>query len=353
MNILRKLLGHLARPRTIGVVIAGIAVAAAAMVLVTVLRSSPTRSRYGDPALDALVAVPEQLYSPPNPRETFSEAAKRIEPLITHDLFTRMSAAPLRQTNYKMGPVADQYGTVKAQAYIDDHGVKNGDDTKTSVSRTVIVIQQITFPDGRRVEDKFGLLVDAVLDSGKWKVKQLVPEPSLDGGNPTGTPPKAPPQSSTAPASTSTVAPSRVAVGSAIPPSNAPPPSSTGSLSTVAITSTTPPPTEPVNSTTPPPASSATTTEPTTPVVISCPDGSIVASGQSCPTQQAISTTRPPTQPDVPYTSEAPPPTALPSAVLSSPAAPPEVQPPPATPAPQAPPPDPCLDPCACDVCVR
>ena len=178
----RRLLEVVSQHKLITLVAGGIAAAAAvAIVLVTSLGGPPgPKSRYGDPALDALVAVPEQLYSPPNPLESSRDAAKRVEPLITTELFKAMSVPPERQSNYKMGLVAEQHGTVTARAYIDDHGVRDGADTKTSVSRTVIVIQQISFPDGRKIEDKFGLLVDAVLIDGKWKANKIAPEPALD-----------------------------------------------------------------------------------------------------------------------------------------------------------------------------
>ena len=184
MSILRRLLEVVSQHKLIALVVAGIAVAAAVAIVVVTTLGGPSgpKSRYGDPALDALVALPEQLYSPPNPLESSLEAANRVEPLITRDLFLAMSAPGERAPNYKMGLVAAQHGggTVKAQSYIDDHGVRHGDDTNTSVSRTVVVIQQISFPDGRHVEDKFSLLVDAVLVGGKWKAKTIAPEPSLD-----------------------------------------------------------------------------------------------------------------------------------------------------------------------------
>jgi hypothetical protein len=234
----------------IALIVCGVAVAAAvAIVLVTTLSGPSKPSGYGDPALAALVAAPEQLYSPSNPLETSAEAAKRIEPLITKELFQAMSVPPERQSNYKMGLVNDQHGTVKARAYIDDHGVRNGDDTKTSVSRTVIIIQQITFPDGRKIEDKFGLLVDAVLVDGKWKAKAFAPEPTLDALNkeappppppsgepPTGEPPTGEPPTGEPPTGgPPTGGPSTSENGTA--PST--PPSGAQSTPTVTITSTT------------------------------------------------------------------------------------------------------------------
>jgi hypothetical protein len=185
LSILRRLLEVVSRHKLIALVVGGVAVAAAvAIVLVTTLGGpSKPASRYGDPALDALVAVPEQLYSPPNPLENNQDAAKRLEPFLTHELFLKMSVPAERQSNYKMGLVADQKGTVKARAYVVDAesgGVSSGPDTKNSVSRSVIVIQDIDFPDGRRIEDKFGVLVDVVLDNGKWKAKSLAPAPLLD-----------------------------------------------------------------------------------------------------------------------------------------------------------------------------
>jgi hypothetical protein len=133
-------------------------------------------------AMHSVVLVPQEIFSPPSPSESSSEAAKRVESLLTHELFLAMSQPKARDPkyDYKMGLVAQQHGTVTAQAYIDDHGVRDGDDTKNSVSRTVIVIQDIKFPDGRSIEDKFGLLVDVVLDDGKWKAKSIAPQPALD-----------------------------------------------------------------------------------------------------------------------------------------------------------------------------
>jgi hypothetical protein len=242
----------------IALIVGGVAVAAAvAIVLVTTLSGPSKPSGYGDPALAALVAAPEQLYSPSSPLETSAEAAKRIEPLITKELFQAMSVPPERQSNYKMGLVNDQHGTVKARAYIDDHGVRNGDDTKTSVSRTVIIIQQITFPDGRKIEDKFGLLVDAVLVDGKWKAKAFAPEPTLDALNkeappppppsgepptgepPTGEPPTGGPPTGSPPTGGPSTGPSTSENGSP-PPSPPPstPPSAAPSTPTVTITNT-------------------------------------------------------------------------------------------------------------------
>src|SRR4029079_18017876 len=88
-------------------------------------------------ALDAIVALPEQLYSPPSPDESSRDAAKRVEPLVTPDLFAAMSSQRERETNYRLAVVAREQATVRAQGYIDDLGVRNGADSPNSVSRTV------------------------------------------------------------------------------------------------------------------------------------------------------------------------------------------------------------------------
>jgi hypothetical protein len=165
------------------------------------------KSRYGDPALDAIVALPEQLYSPPSPDESSRDAAKRVENLVTPDLFAAMSSPRERETNYRMAVVAREQGTVRAQAYIDDIGVRNGADSPNSVSRTVIVVQKISFPGGRIWEDRFGVIVDVTPLNGAWKAKSFAPAPLLDAlaltppppPTPSSEPPPSPPASTEAP----------------------------------------------------------------------------------------------------------------------------------------------------------
>jgi hypothetical protein len=58
-------------------------------------------------------------------------------------------------------------------------------------SRTVIVIQSPTFPDGRPIDDKFDILVPGVLDHGAWKSNQIPPDalPPPDVPPPAAPPP--------------------------------------------------------------------------------------------------------------------------------------------------------------------
>ena len=176
---------------------ASVVLVASVSALTVLLINGPSgpESRYGNPALDAIVALPEQLYSPPSPLESSRDAAKRVEPLVTHDLFVAMSAPRERETDYRMAVVAQQRGTVTARAYIDDLGVRNGDDSPTSVSRTVIVVQKMSFPGGRAWEDRFGVIVDVTPVDGTWKANSFAPAPLLDvmAMTPPPPPPGAPP----------------------------------------------------------------------------------------------------------------------------------------------------------------
>jgi hypothetical protein len=106
-----------------------------------------------------------------------------------------MSAPRERETDYRMAVVAQQRGKVTARAYIDDHAVRNGDDSPTSVSRTVIVVQKMSFPGGRAWEDRFGVIVDVTPVNGTWKAKSFAPAPLLDvmAKTPPPPPPSAPP----------------------------------------------------------------------------------------------------------------------------------------------------------------
>ena len=212
-----------------------------ALVMLLIVEPSGPESRYGNPALDAIVALPEQLYSPPNPLESSRDAAKRVEPLVTHDLFVAMTAPRERETDYRMAVVAQQKGTVKARAYIDDIGVRNGDDSPTSVSRTVIVVQKISFPGGRGWEDRFGVIVDVTPVNGTWKAKSFAPAPLLDVMAMTPPPPPLrsapppPPPPPPPPASSETPPPPPPAPTTAAPPaapSTAAPPPSTPSSPT-------------------------------------------------------------------------------------------------------------------------
>jgi hypothetical protein len=199
LSRIHRLLDTVSRHRLIAISATASVVLVASVSALTVLLMSggPSgpKSRYGDPALDAIVALPEQLYSPPSPLESSRDAAKRVEPLVTHDLFVAMSAPRERETDYRMAVVAQQKGTVKARAYIDDLGVRNGDDSPTSVSRTVIVVQRISFPGGRAWEDRFGVIVDVTPVNGTWKANSFAPAPLLDvmAMTPPPPPPSAPP----------------------------------------------------------------------------------------------------------------------------------------------------------------
>jgi hypothetical protein len=193
-----RLLDTVSRHRLIAVSATASVVLVASVSALTVLLSngpSGPKSRYGNPALDAIVALPEQLYSPPSPLESSRDAAKRVEPLVTHDLFVAMSAPRERETDYRMAVVAQQRGKLTARAYIDDHAVRNGDDSPTSVSRTVIVVQKMSFPGGRAWEDRFGVIVDVTPVNGTWKAKSFAPAPLLDvmAKTPPPPPPSAPP----------------------------------------------------------------------------------------------------------------------------------------------------------------
>lgn len=198
MSRIYRLLDTVSRHRLIAVSATASVVLVASVSALTVLLSngpSGPKSRYGNPALDAIVALPEQLYSPPSPLESSRDAAKRVEPLVTHDLFVAMSAPRERETDYRMAVVAQQRGKVTARAYIDDHAVRNGDDSPTSVSRTVIVVQKMSFPGGRAWEDRFGVIVDVTPVNGTWKAKSFAPAPLLDvmAMTPPPPPPSAPP----------------------------------------------------------------------------------------------------------------------------------------------------------------
>ena len=198
MSRIYRLLDTVSRHRLIAVSATASVVLVASVSALTVLLSngpSGPKSRYGNPALDAIVALPEQLYSPPSPLESSRDAAKRVEPLVTHDLFVAMSAPRERETDYRMAVVAQQRGKVTARAYIDDHAVRNGDDSPTSVSRTVIVVQKMSFPGGRAWEDRFGVIVDVTPVNGTWKAKSFAPAPLLDvmAKTPPPPPPSAPP----------------------------------------------------------------------------------------------------------------------------------------------------------------
>ena len=209
MSRIHRLLDTVSRHRLIAISATASVVLVASVSALTVLLSggpSGPKSRYGNPALDAIVALPEQLYSPPSPLESSRDAAKRVEPLVTHDLFVAMSAPRERETDYRMAVVAQQKGTVRARAYIDDLGVRNGADSPNSVSRTVIVVQKISFPGGRVWEDRFGVIVDVTPVNGTWKAKYFAPAPLLDVM--AMTPPPPPPSPSAAPpAAPSTAAP--------------------------------------------------------------------------------------------------------------------------------------------------
>jgi hypothetical protein len=234
------LLDTVSRHRLIAVSATASVVLVASVSALTVLLSngpSGPKSRYGNPALDAIVALPEQLYSPPSPLESSRDAAKRVEPLVTHDLFVAMSAPRERETDYRMAVVAQQRGKVTARAYIDDHAVRNGEDSPTSVSRTVIVVQKMSFPGGRAWEDRFGVIVDVTPVNGTWKAKSFAPAPLLDvmAMTPPPPPPSAPPPPPPPPAPSETPPPPPPAPTTAAPPaapSTAAPPPSTPSSPT-------------------------------------------------------------------------------------------------------------------------
>jgi hypothetical protein len=200
MAKLRSLLAMVSRHRLAALATltsVALVVGLGALVMSMNMGSDEPKSRYGDPALDAIVALPEQLYSPPTPDESSRDAAKRVKTLVTSDLFAAMSSPRERETNYRMAVVAREKGTVKAQAYIDDLGVRSGDDSPNSVSRTVIVVQKISFPGGRIWEDRFGVIVDVTPVNGSWKAKRFAPAPLLD--ELALTPPPPPPAPSSEP----------------------------------------------------------------------------------------------------------------------------------------------------------
>jgi hypothetical protein len=240
MSKLRSLLNMVSRHRLAAIAtLTSVALVLGLGVLVMSLTVGPDgpKSRYGDPALDAIVALPEQLYSPPIPDESSRDAAKRVETLVTPALFAAMSSPRERETNYRMAVVAREKGTVRAQAYIDDLGVRNGADSPNSVSRTVIVVQKISFPGGRIWEERFGVIVDVTQLNGAWKAKHFAPAPLLDALALTPPPPPPAPSSEPPPPPPSSEPPPPP------PTSNEPPPPTTAA--TPAAPSTAEPPPSP------------------------------------------------------------------------------------------------------------
>ena len=109
MAKLRSLLAMVSRHRLAALATltsVALVVGLGALVMSMNMGSDEPKSRYGDPALDAIVALPEQLYSPPTPDESSRDAAKRVKTLVTSDLFAAMSSPRERETNYRMAVVA-------------------------------------------------------------------------------------------------------------------------------------------------------------------------------------------------------------------------------------------------------